>query len=85
MAQLASTGGDTAADNEDAGSGETIAPESYVLDDAPGPLTRPELAAVDAWWRAANYLAVGQIYLGSNPLPADPASYATLSGSASLP
>ncbi len=27
-----------------------------------------ELAAVDAWWRANNYLTVGQIYLKSNPL-----------------
>jgi xylulose-5-phosphate/fructose-6-phosphate phosphoketolase len=27
-----------------------------------------EVAAVDAWWRAANYLTVGQIYLMDNPL-----------------
>lgn len=27
-----------------------------------------ELQRVDAWWRAANYLTVGQIYLMSNPL-----------------
>ncbi len=27
-----------------------------------------ELALVDAWWRAANYLAVGMIYLRDNPL-----------------
>ena len=27
-----------------------------------------ELDALDAWWRAANYLSVGQIYLLSNPL-----------------
>ncbi len=27
-----------------------------------------ELAAVDAWWRANNYLTVGQIYLMANPL-----------------
>src|SRR3954470_5465385 len=26
------------------------------------------LARVDAWWRAANYLSVGQIYLLDNPL-----------------
>jgi xylulose-5-phosphate/fructose-6-phosphate phosphoketolase len=30
------------------------------------------LASVDAWWRAANYLSVGQIYLQSNPLLSDP-------------
>lgn len=28
--------------------------------------------AVDAWWRAANYLAVGQIYLTANPLLSEP-------------
>src|SRR6476619_2380468 len=27
-----------------------------------------ELRAVDAWWRAANYLSVGQIFLFDNPL-----------------
>ncbi len=31
-------------------------------------LSADELASIDAWWRAANYLTVGQIYLGSNPL-----------------
>ncbi|MFF3035074.1 phosphoketolase [Streptomyces rubiginosohelvolus] len=31
-------------------------------------LTDHELAALDAHWRAANYLAVGQIYLMANPL-----------------
>ncbi|WP_280206654.1 hypothetical protein, partial [Nocardia cyriacigeorgica] len=30
------------------------------------------LAAVDAWWRAANYLSVGQIYLMDNPLLREP-------------
>src|SRR6201997_1957804 len=36
------------------------------------PLTVPELDALDAWWRAANYLSVGQIYLLGNPLLAEP-------------
>ena len=27
-----------------------------------------QLTALDAWWRAANYLSVGQIYLLDNPL-----------------
>ncbi|MEU0134607.1 phosphoketolase family protein [Streptomyces sp. NPDC006296] len=31
-----------------------------------------ELAALDAHWRAANYLAVGQIYLMANPLLEEP-------------
>ena len=26
------------------------------------------LRALDGWWRAANYLSVGQIYLRANPL-----------------
>ncbi|WP_432022566.1 phosphoketolase family protein [Streptomyces parvus] len=34
----------------------------------PATLTDDELAALDAHWRAANYLAVGQIYLMANPL-----------------
>ncbi len=31
-----------------------------------------ELSLLDAWWRAANYLAVGQIYLLDNPLLKEP-------------
>src|SRR5205809_3070472 len=31
-----------------------------------------ELAVVDAWWRAANYLSVGQIYLLDNALLTEP-------------
>jgi xylulose-5-phosphate/fructose-6-phosphate phosphoketolase len=31
-----------------------------------------ELERLDAWWRAANYLAVGMIYLQDNPLLAEP-------------
>jgi xylulose-5-phosphate/fructose-6-phosphate phosphoketolase len=31
-----------------------------------------ELALTDAWWRAANYLAVGMIYLRANPLLHEP-------------
>lgn len=33
-----------------------------------GVLTRDELHRIDGWWRAANYLNVGQIYLKANPL-----------------
>jgi xylulose-5-phosphate/fructose-6-phosphate phosphoketolase len=33
-----------------------------------GRLTREQLAKIDAYWRAANYLSVGQIYLKDNPL-----------------
>ncbi|MET8859855.1 phosphoketolase family protein [Streptomyces sp. NPDC004579] len=35
-------------------------------------LTDDELRTLDAHWRAANYLAVGQIYLMSNPLLTEP-------------
>ncbi|HUN79322.1 MAG TPA: phosphoketolase family protein [Solirubrobacteraceae bacterium] len=38
----------------------------------PGPLSPRELAAIDAYWRAANYLSVGQIYLLANPLLREP-------------
>ena len=34
----------------------------------PAPLDDQQLAVIDAYWRAANYLSVGQIYLLDNPL-----------------
>src|SRR6202050_839583 len=34
----------------------------------PNPLAPEELQLMDAYWRAANYLSVGQIYLYDNPL-----------------
>src|SRR5271165_1381115 len=37
-----------------------------------GPLSEQELASIDAYWRAANYLSVGQIYLLANPLLREP-------------
>jgi xylulose-5-phosphate/fructose-6-phosphate phosphoketolase len=37
-----------------------------------GPLSAEELAGIDAYWRAANYLSVGQIYLLDNPLLRQP-------------
>src|SRR3954465_11123697 len=37
-----------------------------------GPLNDVELRRMHAWWRAANYLGVGQIYLMANPLLAEP-------------
>ncbi len=36
------------------------------------PLTSDELRKIDAYWRAANYLSVGQIYLYDNPLLREP-------------
>jgi len=35
-------------------------------------LTSEQLCFIDAWWRAANYLSVGQIYLLDNPLLTQP-------------
>ena len=39
---------------------------------ADAPLAADELRNIDAWWRAANYLSVGQIYLLDNPLLRQP-------------
>jgi xylulose-5-phosphate/fructose-6-phosphate phosphoketolase len=36
------------------------------------PLAEDDLALLDRWWRAANYLSVGQIYLLDNPLLHEP-------------
>jgi xylulose-5-phosphate/fructose-6-phosphate phosphoketolase len=38
----------------------------------PSTLTGSELDLLDAWWRAANYLSVGQIYLLDNPMLTEP-------------
>src|SRR5215472_15044793 len=37
-----------------------------------GALTDKERHLIDAYWRAANYLSVGQIYLYDNPLLQEP-------------
>ena len=37
-----------------------------------GPLNEEELNAINRYWRAANYLSVGQIYLRDNPLLREP-------------
>ncbi len=36
------------------------------------PLSSEQLSLIDAWWRAANYLSIGQIYLLDNPLLKQP-------------
>ena len=36
------------------------------------PLSRDDLDLIEAYWRAANYLSVGQIYLLDNPLLREP-------------
>jgi xylulose-5-phosphate/fructose-6-phosphate phosphoketolase len=40
--------------------------------DTPQPLSADELRKMNAYWRAANYLAVGQVYLYDNPLLREP-------------
>ena len=52
---------------------------STAVSDDPAPGTRgdaaqdaDEIRRVDGWWRAANYLSVGQIYLLDNPLLREP-------------
>jgi xylulose-5-phosphate/fructose-6-phosphate phosphoketolase len=47
---------------------------SFVERSGAGPeaLSQAELRTIDAYWRASNYLAVGQIYLFDNPLLREP-------------
>src|SRR5208282_4453731 len=42
------------------------------LPEAKNPLSSELLRKMDAYWRAANYLSVGQIYLYDNPLLREP-------------
>jgi len=42
------------------------------MSDLPNPLSPDELRKLNAYWRAANYLSVGQIYLYKNPLLTEP-------------
>jgi xylulose-5-phosphate/fructose-6-phosphate phosphoketolase len=42
------------------------------------PLSPAQLELIDAWWRAANYLSVGQIYLLDNPLLERPIEHADI-------
>ena len=37
-----------------------------------GPLSGEQLAGIQRYWGAANYLTVGQIYLQDNPLLREP-------------
>jgi xylulose-5-phosphate/fructose-6-phosphate phosphoketolase len=66
----ASKGGRVALHHEDR------AMASARIEDEPGQpaarLAPDECARIDAWWRAANYLSVGQVYLLANPLLREP-------------
>src|SRR6266849_2001780 len=50
----------------------THTPVSVKVIASESPLSNEERARMDAYWRAANYLSVGQIYLLSNPLLREP-------------
>ncbi|GAA2085416.1 phosphoketolase family protein [Pseudolysinimonas kribbensis] len=41
-------------------------------DERRAPITSETIDRIDAWWRAANYLSIGQIYLLANPLLREP-------------
>ena len=60
----------TATGTTTAGTSETNS-TAWPKRDAP-PLSDNAIAQIDAWWRAANYLSIGQIYLLDNPLLREP-------------
>jgi xylulose-5-phosphate/fructose-6-phosphate phosphoketolase len=54
---------------------QTTRPASNMAPQSPdkeGPLDPEQLRKINAYWRAANYLSVGQIYLCENPLLREP-------------
>src|SRR5205809_254935 len=69
---LAGIESSTSADFDTSSEGATLPPTPRPLHMVPGPLGHDVLGRIDAWWRAANYLAVGQIYLMANPLLGEP-------------
>jgi xylulose-5-phosphate/fructose-6-phosphate phosphoketolase len=50
--------------------------DTPVLDKAQIPMDSTEWRQLDAYWRAANYLSVGQIYLYANPMLREPLTLA---------
>src|SRR5450432_1144948 len=50
----------------------TTAKKTDTVGTPTGPLASEELNKIHAYWRAANYLSVGQIYLRDNPLLRQP-------------
>ena len=55
----------------DANSRVTGRPSEDLVRRLAGP-SDDEIAVLDAWWRANNYLTIGQIYLMANPLLREP-------------
>ena len=64
--------GTTLSSTYSSGTNSTTAPDAAWQSRDVLPLTPEALASVDAWWRAANYLSIGQIYLLANPLLREP-------------
>ena len=54
------------------GTKEHMAVETEEMNETDRPLSPDLLQKMDAYWRAANYLSVGQIYLYDNPLLREP-------------
>ena len=52
--------------------------DAHTLAKAQVPLTSHEWRQIDAYWRAANYLSVGQIYLYENPMLREPLTLANV-------
>src|SRR5580700_1469421 len=67
-------GGDSGLRAGDLTCGEFVASSqnSCSIEGRMGPLSSEDLRKIDAYWRAANYLSVGQIYLLDNPLLVEP-------------
>jgi xylulose-5-phosphate/fructose-6-phosphate phosphoketolase len=53
-------------------------PADIATPSAAAPLAPRELELMHAWWRAANYLSIGQIYLLDNPLLREPLTLADI-------
>jgi len=63
-------GGSDGARRDDGDQAQAVTVDERPTNDTP--TTEVDLALVDAYWRAANYLSVGQIYLMDNPLLTEP-------------
>src|SRR5262245_31082684 len=51
---------------------KTVTTNRRTVSETNGPINAALLRKMDAWWRAANYLSVGQTYLYDNPLLREP-------------
>jgi len=51
---------------------KNVAVDTEKMTQADKPLSPDLVLKIDAYWRAANYLSVGQIYLYDNPLLKEP-------------